>query len=125
MTAPEPSPPEPTKGMTPSEYVDLADRELAAGNHRHAAGLLWKATEAIFINLAKERGIDHSDPDLIDVAKALEADGSVPRFHYRSRLVCGKLMRDHAEMDVLEDYELESAFHVARQFIVEHHGEPE
>ena len=125
MTAPEPAPPEPAKGRTPLEYMDLADRELAAGNHRHAAALLWKATEAIFIDLAKERGIGHSDPDLIDVAKALEADGSVPKLHYRSRLVCGKLMRDHAEMDVLEDYELESAFQVARQFIVEHHGEPE
>ncbi len=123
MATPEPAPPEPTKGMTPSEYVDLADRELAAGNHRHAAGLLWKATEATFINLADSRGIDRSDPELIDVAKALEADGSVPKFHYRGGLGAGKLLRDHAELDTLEDYELEFAYETMRGFIIECQGD--
>ena len=125
MTAPEPSQLEPAKGMTPSEYVDLADRELAAGNHRRAASLLWKATEATFINLAEERGIDHSDPDLIAVAKALESDGSAPKFHYRSGLICGKLMRDHGAMDLMSETRLKDAYKSTRQFIIKCIGEPQ
>ncbi len=117
--------PDPATGMTPLEYMACADQELAAGHHRKAAALLWKATEATFLGLARERGLDHSNPDLINVAKALEADGSVPKFHYRSGLVVGKLMRDHAEMDLLEDCKLEDAYKATRKFIVECFGEPE
>ena len=115
--------PDPATGMTPLEYMACADQELAAGHHRKAAALLWKATEATFLGLARERGLDHSNPDLINVAKALEADGSVPKSYFRASLGAGKLLRDHAEMDVLEDYELESAYKTMREFIVECHGD--
>ena len=47
--------------MNPSEYLRNADKELAAGNRRKAAALLWKATEATFLRLAKERGLSRND----------------------------------------------------------------
>ncbi len=50
--------PEPTTGMTPLDYLKQADREMAAGNGRKAAALLWKATETIFLQLAKKRSLD-------------------------------------------------------------------
>ena len=116
--------PEPATEMTPLEYLACADREMAAGNHREAAGLLWKATRSTFIALAQERRLDY-DEYLIDLAKALESDGSVFEGYYRDSLVVGKLMHHHAELDVLECYQLESTYQLARQFIVEQHGEPE
>ena len=52
---------EPATEMPPSEYLRNADKELAAGNRRKAAALLWKATEATFLRLAKERGLSRND----------------------------------------------------------------
>ena len=123
MTSPEPAPVEPTAEMTPLEYLACADREWAAGNHQEASALIWKATKATFVGLAKERGLEY-DEELIELAKALEADGAVYQWYYRGSLGVGKLMRDHAEMDVLEGFQLESTFDLARQFLVEQHGEP-
>ena len=118
--------PDPATGMTPLEYMACADQELAAGHHRKAAALLWKATEATFLGLARERGLDHSNPR---PHQRSQSPGSrrldVPKFHYRSGLVVGKLMRDHAEMDLLEDCKLEDAYKATRKFIVECFGEPE
>ena len=116
--------PEPATEMTALEYLACADREWAAGNHQEAAALIWKATKATFVGLAKERGLVYDD-ELIELAKALEADGAVYPWYYRGNLGVGKLMRDHAEMDVLEGYQLESTFELARQFLVEQHGQPE
>ena len=50
--------PGPATEMTPLEYMKRADEEWAAGNRRHASALLWKATEATFLALAQERGLD-------------------------------------------------------------------
>ena len=115
--------PESDTKMTPLEYMRRADKELAAGNGREAAGLLWKATEVTFIKLAQSRGLDYSD--LIAVAKALEADKSIPQRYYRANLVASGLLQDHAELDVLEGYQLEDAYDGARKFILECQGELE
>ena len=159
--------PEPATGMTPLEYMTCADQELAAGHHRKAAALLWKATEATFLGLARERGLDldklkkaymskiapvwkrrleswpdpidysdQADPawnldlslnfgDFIPLAKALGTDPSVRKLDYKGYLTAASLLRDHALMDVLEDYELESAYDDAREFIAECIGEPQ
>ena len=114
--------PEPATEMTALEYLACADREWAAGNHQEAAALIWKATKATFVGLAKERGLEW-DERLIGLAKTLEADGSVPEGYYRDNLNVAKLMKTHAEMDVLEGYEIESTYQLARQFLVERHGE--
>ena len=116
--------PEPATEMTPLEYLACADREWAAGNHQEAAGLLWKATKATFVGLAEERGLEH-DEELIDLAKGLEAGGTVYKGYFRLSLGVAKLMRDHADMDVLEDYERETTYDLVRGFLVEQHGEPE
>lgn len=108
--------------LTPLEYLAAADKEWAAGCHQQAAALLWKATKATFVGLAQERGLEY-DEHLIDLAKALEKDGSVYAGYYRVRLGAGKLMRDHAELDALEGFRLESAYSLARKFIVEQHGD--
>ena len=111
-----PAPAEPTAEMTPLQYLACADREWATGHHQQAAALLWKATKSTFIALAQERGLDY-DELFIDLAKALEADGSVRKGYYRNRLGAAKLMRDHAELDVLEGIRLENAYCVAREFV--------
>ena len=114
--------PEPTAEMTPLQYLARADKEWATGQHQQAAALLWKATKSTFIALAEARGLDY-DELFIDLAKALEAEGSVHKGYYRNRLGVAKLMRDHAELDVLEGIQLESAYCTARKFIVEQHGD--
>ena len=107
--------------LTPLEYLAAADKEWAAGYHQQAAALLWKATKSTFIGLAQERGLEY-DEYLIDLAKALEGEGPVYEGYYRDCLIVGKLMRDHAELDVMEGRELESSYRLARKFIVEQHG---
>ena len=47
----------------------------------------------------------------------------MPEGYYRDNLNVAKLMKTHAEMDVLEGYEIESTYQLARQFLVERHGE--
>lgn len=106
--------------LTPLEYLAAADKEWATGHHQEAAALLWKATKSTFIGLARERGLEY-DEGLIDLAKALEKDGSVGAGYYRDCLIGGKLMRDHAELDVLEGFRLENSYRLARKFIVERH----
>ena len=120
--------PESDTKMTPLEYMRRADKELAAGNDREAAGLLWKATKATIIELAQARGLECNNldnSDFIDLAQALEGDESTPGHYYRGKIAAGSLLNAHAEMDALEDYELESAYKVARKFIVQYHGESE
>ncbi len=101
--------------MTPMQYLVDADRELASGNHRQAALLIWKATEATFVGLAHSRGL--VSDDLIILAKALEVDNPDAKGYYRGSLITGKLLLDHAEMGVLESYELEDAYEGAREFV--------
>ena len=108
--------------MTPSEYLALADSEFESGEYREAAGLMWKATEAVFVDLANSHGLDYTE-DLISLAKALEKNNSVPKLYYRGSLTVGTALRDHAKMDVLETCELELAYELARKFIIRSYGD--
>ena len=103
--------------MTPLEYVERADRELAFGRRRQAAALMWKATEATFIGLARERELEGGD--LAAVARALDGAELAPERYYRSNLLGSELLRDHWAMAALEDCEVEFSYAVARQFVVE------
>ena len=109
---------EPATEMTPLAYLERADKEMAAGNHQLASGLLWRAVSLTFVELAGQRGLDYEE-DLIDLAKSLEADGSVNEGYYRSNLSAGKLLRDHAELDALCACEAEGAYETMRQFVLE------
>lgn len=109
-------------GKAALEHVDASKREQAAGNHVKAAALMWQATQATFAALAQAKGLKYKGLDfdgLLEIAKALEADGSVRKFYYRSGITPGSLLRDHAEMDVLESYQLELAYETAEHFIRE------
>ena len=108
--------------MTPSEYLALADSKFDSGEYREAAGLMWKATEAVFVDLADSHGLDYTE-DFISLAKDLEKHNSVPKLYYRGSLTTGKLLRDHAEMDVLENVEVEFAYETARKFILRSCGD--
>ncbi len=103
--------------MTPSEYLVLADKKFAAGDYRKASRLMWKATEAVFVDLADSHGLDYTE-DFISLAKTLERNSSAAKFDYRGSLTTGKVLRDHAEMDVLESIEVEFAYELAREFIL-------
>ena len=110
----------PKMEMTALEYVDASKREQAAGNHVKAASLMWRATQATFAALADAHGLKLESWDevsLIELARALEADGSVPKWRYRGGLAPGSLLKDHAEMEVLESYQLDLAYETAEQFI--------
>lgn len=115
--------PEPATEMTPLEYLASADKEWAKGNHQKAAGLIWEGTRATFVALAREKGLDY-DEYMIGLAKALDAGGSRYQDYFRLALGVAKLIRDHSEMDVLEGYELESTYRLARQFLEEQFGDP-
>ena len=104
--------------MTALDYTHAAHKQLAAGNERKAAGLLWKAAEATFLDLARERGIE-CDGSLIELAKALEADGSVSKWYYRGSLGGASLLRAHAEFEALEKWELMDAYKDTLDFILE------
>ena len=131
MTTPQPTPPEPADSMaamTPMEYLKHADRELAAGNDRRAATLLWKATESIFISLARERGLEYDD--LFEVALALEKEKITYRSYFTGNLMGGEALRDHGLEDEmerysLEDYQLETHYRLNHKFILERCGDYE
>ena len=114
---------EPAAELTPLEYLSRADKELAFGNHRKAAGYLWQATEATFIGLARERELDCGD--LSAVAVALEANGGATQHRYSSSLADAKTLRYHAEWVVLEDYQLDYTYEAAREFVAKCNGELE
>ena len=158
--------PEPANEITSLEYLKQADNELADGNSRKAAALMWKAAETVFLQLAKERlldldkltkdymdrmdpvwkwrmeswpaPMDYSDQvdpawnldlslpsgDLIPLAKALETDDSVPALYYSGYLTAASLLHDHALMDVLEDYQLDSACKETRKFVMKFQDDP-
>ncbi len=112
----------PAMEMTPLEYVAASKREREVGDHRKAAALMWQATQATFANLAEAHGVEYNgldDLDLFAIADALEADPTVNKRYYGSAIAPGSLLKDHAEMDVLEDYQLELAYETAEQFIRE------
>ena len=112
----------PAMDRTPLEYVDASKRERAAGDHRKAAALMWRATQATFAALADAHGVEYDgldDLDLFAIADALAADPTVNKRYFGSAIAPGSLLKDHAEMDVLEDYQLELAYETAEGFIRE------
>lgn len=115
------------ENLSALEYLSRADQEMAAGNGREAAGLLWKATRATLVGLAQDKGLDRpaNDEDaLIELARDMEKHGSIPDYYYRGKVAAGSLLREHSDSDALEGYELESAYRVAREFVVKCNGEP-
>ena len=111
-----------TTEKTALEYLAASKQEQAAGNHHKAAALMWQATQATFAALADAHGVKYNgldDMDLFKIADALEADGTVRKHRYRSGIAPGSLLKDHAEMDVLESYQLELAYETAECFIRE------
>lgn len=107
--------------MTALDYTHAAHKQLAAGNERKAAGLLWKAAEATFLDLARERGIecDGDGDSLIELAKALDANGAVTKRYYRGSFGGASLLRAHAEFEALEKWELMDAYEATLEFIFE------
>ena len=87
------------------ESLDTAQREFEAGNHVESSRILWQATRATYRMLAKAHGLNPSN--LSAVAKALDKKYN-SRYHYLGYLISGELLGDHAKMDVLEYYELDS-----------------
>ena len=83
---------------------------------------MWQATQATFAALADAHGVKYQgldDLDLFAIADALEADPTVNQRYYGSAIAPGSLLKDHAAMDVLEDYQLKLAYDTAEQFIRE------
>ena len=109
--------------MTALGYTHAAHKQLAAGNERKAAGLLWKAAEATFLDLGRKRGIEcgiECDGDsLIELAKALDAKGAVTRRYHRSMLGQTSLLRDHARHDVLESWYFLDVYRDTLDFVFE------
>ena len=104
--------------MTALDYTHAAHKQLAAGNEREAAGLLWKAAEATFLDLGRKCGIE-CDGDLIELAKALDAKGAVTKRYHRGNLGGASLLRAHAEFEALEKWELMDAYEATLEFIFE------
>lgn len=92
------------KTMTTLESLDVAEREFKSGNYHESSRILWNATESTFDMLAKAHGLDPSNH--IAVATALDEKYDLG-LYYRGKLSTGKSLRDHADLEVWEDYELE------------------
>ena len=113
--------------MTPMEYLKQADREMAEGNDRKAAGLMWQAAEATFTKLADQKGLDRTD--LESVARELEQESLSHPHYFVLNLLTAEALRDHGSSDplaryVLEDDVLESFMDGSRDFILKQHGHP-
>ena len=106
--------------MTALDYTHAAHKQLAAGNERKAAGLLWKAAEATFLDIARARGIE-CNGNLTALAKALDADGSRSKWYYRGSLGGAWLLHDHAEFEALEKWELMDSYEATLEFVLEAH----
>ena len=122
MPTQEPVAPKNGESMTPLEYLARADKEMASGNGREAAGLLWKAAEVTLEELGQKRGYALNGPeyeDFMEIADALESDKSGEKHYFRSNFIAASVLRDHADMEVLEDTELDFSYCLTRKFIVE------
>ena len=111
----------PAYEMNPLEYLKQADKEMAAGNGRIAAGLLSKAIEATLRELAKEQGLEITN--LEETAKALEAAGAGEKYYFQGTLLTAQMLREHEDGEIMEDYELEGAYIVTRRFLIGCNGE--
>ena len=86
------------------ESLDIAQREFEAGNYIESSRILWQATQATYRMLAEAHGLNSSN--LSAIARALDKKYN-SRYHYLGYLISGRLLRDHAAMDVLEYGDLE------------------
>lgn len=107
--------PESSRESVPLEYLKQADKAMAAGNGRDAAGLMWKAIEATIIGLARENEIKGENLD--QLAQALDARSpEEDRRHMRS-VVTGVTLLEHSKVEVLEECELELAYQLSHDFV--------
>ena len=90
--------------MSTLESLEAAQREFEAGNYIESSRILWQATRATYRMMAKAHGLDPSN--LRATAKALDKKYNTG-YHYLGYLNSGELLGDHAQMDVLEFYDLE------------------
>ena len=110
----------PETEMHPLKALEAAEREYAAGNYVESSRILWQATQDTFSMLAKAHGLDAVDAG--DIAEALddERDGRATgrgKHYYLGFYISGTLMRDHAEMDVMEGYDLAGPHRRLPEFI--------
>ena len=113
------------ENLSALEYLSRADQEMAAGNGREAAGLLWKATRATLVGLAREwglalKGSEYSD--FMELADALESVQVREKGYLRGNFIAATVLRDHAAMEVLESSELDFSYDLTRKFIVDCNG---
>ena len=99
----------PDTEMHPLKALEVAERQYAAGNYVESSRILWKATEATYVMMAKAHGLHTRD--LNQIAAALDRkyggnDRRSKRYYSGYLTTCG-LMQDHAEMEALEGYELD------------------
>ena len=105
-----------TVGTSPLEYLAAAERELAADDPLEGSRLLWKAAEATFTRLSRKHGLDGGN--LHELARALDRKEG-RNFYYVGSLGVAHRLKDHADMDLMEDYEFESAGDIIRDFVKE------
>ena len=89
---------------------------MAADNPLEGSRLLWKAAEATFARLAQQHGLDGSS--IHEVARTLDRKEG-RNFYYVGSLGVAHRLKDHADMDLMEDYEFESAGDIIRDFVKE------
>ena len=106
---------EPTTEMTPLEYLKQADKAMADGNGREAAGLMWKAIEATILDLARTSSLEGNDLD--QLALTLDAKSPESQRRHMSSVVTGVTLLEHSKVAVLEDCELELAYQLSREFV--------
>lgn len=95
--------------MHPLKALEAVEREFAAGNYVESSRILWKATEATYAMMAKAHGLHTGDLNQIADALDRKYGGNDRRGkgYYSGYLITCGLMRDHAEMEALEEYELD------------------
>ena len=109
------STPEPLNDMAPLEFLNQADKEMAAGNGRKAAGLMWRAIEATILGLAQNKRSEGNNLD--QLALALDARSPEGSRSHMSSVVTGVTLLEHSKVEVLEDCELELAYQLSREFV--------
>ena len=107
---------ESTVELSPLEYLAAAERELAADNPLEGSRLLWKAAEATFCRLAQQHRLD--EDGIIALAHSLDKQEGRNR-HYIGAFSVANALKHNAKMDMMEDYELESASEIIRDFVKE------
>lgn len=102
-----------------------ADKAILEDDLFSAAGLMWKAVETTFRNMAEEKGLDWKD--LRKMAGELEREDSDRRSRLTINILMAEALRDHCMVDPIERYELEedvleSFLEGTREFVMNQHG---